>query len=338
MTGLTLIELMIAMTLGLIIVGAVGWVYVNTARTYRLQDGAARLQEGARFAFETMSNDLRMAGTTGCGFNTKINVINSTAWFNKLFEQPLAGAEKDGIVGSVTEFSDALRVVRADVSREYAIATHDLATSTFTLTAAHNLSGGELLVATDCQHAAVFQASAASGSTVNHLTSGTPGNLNANLGMPLGTPYTYSAANGSRIYVVRATTYYVATNPAGVPALYRLRLGGTEELVEGVDNLQITFGVDNTTAEDGVVDLVNGIAYLTAAQIESAAAGVKGASADERWKRVKSVKVSLVMRTIEDNVSQEYQHYDYNGATVTATDHRLRKVFTHVIDLRNWQS
>src|SRR5690349_4677422 len=85
MKGLTLLELMIAMTLGLVIVAAVGWIYVRTTQTYRLQDSAARLQEGARYAFELISNDLRMAGSAGCSYQTSADVLNTTVWYKNLF-------------------------------------------------------------------------------------------------------------------------------------------------------------------------------------------------------------------------------------------------------------
>ena len=64
--GFTLVEMMIAMTLGLIVLAGVGWVYFGTMRTYRTHDGLSRMQEGARYAFELISHDLRMAGVAGC--------------------------------------------------------------------------------------------------------------------------------------------------------------------------------------------------------------------------------------------------------------------------------
>jgi type IV pilus assembly protein PilW len=52
-----------------------------------------------------------------------------------------------------------------------------------------------------------------------------------------------------------------------------------------------------------------------------------------------SVRISLLMRTLEDNVVPEPQTYRYNldpaDDSITATDRRLRKVFTHVIKMRN---
>jgi type IV pilus assembly protein PilW len=51
--------------------------------------------------------------------------------------------------------------------------------------------------------------------------------------------------------------------------------------------------------------------------------------------RVVSVRISLLMRTVEDNVLPESQTYAYNGGSTTPADRRLRKVFTHVVAMRN---
>jgi type IV pilus assembly protein PilW len=341
MTGLSLVELMIAMALGLITVGAVGWVYLNTAQTYRLQDGAARMQEGARYAFEIISNDLRMLGATGCGSTTPgTNALNSnTNWYEDIFRQPLISTEKDGATGQVTQYSDALVVLRADIANEYIVSSYNSATAQFTLTAAHNLAPGALLVATDCNNVAAFQASAASGTTVNHGLAGTPGNATLNLGPAATYPY----PTGTRLYSLSAVRYYVANNPAGNPSLYRQRpLGGSatitaEELVEGIEDLQVSYGVDTSTPANGTADFFDpdgdGDPYLRGDQVNSSA--TLGTTPEERWKRVVSVRISFLMRSTDNNVVPSAQTYSYNGASVTATDRRLRKVFTHVVKLRN---
>jgi type IV pilus assembly protein PilW len=338
--GVGLVELMISITLGLVVLAGIGWIYLGTVRTYRSHDALSRMQEGARQAFELISNDLRMAGATGCSHGTRANVLNgSSAWFANLFDQPVLGVEMTGTAG-VTLMSDSLSVLHADITREYIVQAHDPASAQFFLTAPHNLHQGDLLLATDCNHAAVFQVTAATGNVVEHAASGTPGNSTANLGAN-NTPYTYAA--GSRLYRLSAVTYYVAVNEAGVPSLFRQRPTGTsatptaEELVEGVEDLQLAFGVDTSVPANRQPDFVDpdtdGDPYLTATQVESAA--VPGATVEERWGRVASVRVRLLMCTAEDRVVDRTQHYAFNGVSHTATDLRLRKGVTHVVKLRN---
>jgi len=61
-TGFSLVELMVAVTLGLILVAIIAQIYVGSKQTYRTQDDLARLQEEGRYAMELISRSLRLAG------------------------------------------------------------------------------------------------------------------------------------------------------------------------------------------------------------------------------------------------------------------------------------
>ncbi|MDO9227268.1 MAG: prepilin-type N-terminal cleavage/methylation domain-containing protein [Pseudomonadota bacterium] len=63
--GLSLIELMVAMTLGLMITTTLGYIMVGSRATYRTQDASARVQDTGRFAIEYITRELRAAGRTG---------------------------------------------------------------------------------------------------------------------------------------------------------------------------------------------------------------------------------------------------------------------------------
>jgi type IV pilus assembly protein PilW len=60
--GFSLIELLIAMTIGLFLVLVISLLFVNSKRTYLAQDANSRIQETARFAHELLSTQARMAG------------------------------------------------------------------------------------------------------------------------------------------------------------------------------------------------------------------------------------------------------------------------------------
>lgn len=60
--GLSLIELMIALVLGLFLVAGVIQIFLGTSQTYRLTGDIARVQENARFALDILARDIRMAG------------------------------------------------------------------------------------------------------------------------------------------------------------------------------------------------------------------------------------------------------------------------------------
>ena len=53
--GLSLVELMVAIVLGLILVAAVIELFVNNRQVYRVQEAKARMQEDGRFALHHLS-------------------------------------------------------------------------------------------------------------------------------------------------------------------------------------------------------------------------------------------------------------------------------------------
>ena len=73
--GFGLIELMIAMVLGLIVIGAAFAVFMSNQSTFRANEGLARIQEGVRVAFELMSRDIRAAGGSAC---SNASVVETT--------------------------------------------------------------------------------------------------------------------------------------------------------------------------------------------------------------------------------------------------------------------
>jgi type IV pilus assembly protein PilW len=64
--GFSLVELMVAMVIGLIITFAVVQIFTTGRTTYQTDEGLARVQENGRFAAEFLSNDIRQAGDIGC--------------------------------------------------------------------------------------------------------------------------------------------------------------------------------------------------------------------------------------------------------------------------------
>jgi len=59
--GMTLIELTVAMAIGLFLIGGALYVYSQSKNSYRAGDSLARLQESARFALDTIEPDIRLA-------------------------------------------------------------------------------------------------------------------------------------------------------------------------------------------------------------------------------------------------------------------------------------
>ncbi|MEQ1530661.1 MAG: PilW family protein, partial [Methylococcales bacterium] len=168
---------------------------------------------------------------------------------------------------------------------------------------------GSPLLISDCATAHIFRAS--TGTTQNSNAAGT---ATASLGK------TYAA--GSEIMLFRSYTYFIRENPAGRRALYRVNnndLLGAQELVEGIDDMQVLYGVDNDAPADGIANY-----YVSADNLTLA-----------NWPQVVAVRISVLVSTLDDGLTSESLSYFYNGASHDAPDHRIRRVFTSTVDLRN---
>jgi type IV pilus assembly protein PilW len=320
---------MIALTLGLMILLAVGTVFISSRQSFSTQEAMARMQEGARYAFELMSVDIRQAGFTDCAPKSNTySTLAGTDWFNTLATQPLLGYESGaGLPADVTNAlanTDALKILRADNSGDYRIDSHAPASAQFQLAANHDLKQGEILtvVDADCSKAVVFQQSNVNNNNtidvvVHNTGVGTPGNSTKCLDDPAGalcaSPATYPALGpNSRIMRMSGNIYYLRNNPAGEPALYRKRANtAAEELVEGVENMQITYGEDTTQ-----------VSVATCPEDGCSANAYFSAGAVTDWNRVVSVRLTLSMRTPSTQAG-------------VGGDGRIRKTFTTTIAVRN---
>jgi type IV pilus assembly protein PilW len=311
--GLTLIELMIALTLGMLVILSVGYAFIGSRATFRQQDALGRMQENARFAFETISNDIRMVGYAGslCGLaDTEVTPFGAITWDNDIFGSPLKGYEDAaatapdaGVAASVYAGtpSDALAVLRADSTKEYVVNAAAAAGAAITFAGAAPADGN--VVVTGCANAKPRQAFALAA------------NVNA-----LATPI----AAQSRIMPLIADLYFVRANADGTPSIYRKSgAAAAQELVEGVEDMQITYGIDTSpdcATNDGGADQ-----YVTAKDIEDNTIALACTTA-ERWKKVLAVRVALSMRSVDDGITTDVQ---------PEGDRRLRKTFTTTIAARN---
>ena len=93
--GFSLVELMVALTIGLIILSSVSMLFVSSKKTYTTQDRLARLQENARFAMQFIIKDLRLTGYYGCvdeiNADSVSNTLNSSTSFAYNAQIPLEG-------------------------------------------------------------------------------------------------------------------------------------------------------------------------------------------------------------------------------------------------------
>ena len=195
--GVTLVELMVGMVLGLIVLGAVTTVFLSNSRTYAATESLGRFQENARVAFELMARDVREAAGNPCSRNLPIyNVLNApaSAWYTEFTAGVLGYAGSDAFPDAAFGTGVAQRIAGTDavelksaVADGVAIVSHDPSSAQFKLsTQNHGLSDGDLALACDFGQAAVFQVTNAQpgiNDTVVHNKGGsTPGNCSKGLG------------------------------------------------------------------------------------------------------------------------------------------------------------
>lgn len=339
--GLSLVELMVAMLLGLVLMAGVLQVFLASKRTYTYQTALSRVQENGRIAQEFFSRDIRMAGYTGCAsgsYGALTNTLNQSTLLDYDFSTGVQGYD----VGSSTPSAlsavltplantDVL-VLRGPVGSGVKIVQNNSGAQLFAESTGDDgksgISVGDILMVSDCTKSRVFQATtvqpsggllnishAASSPSVNAVTI-PPGNAIVSWGGASGQE---SERFGTDAEVIKISTiyYFIGSGASGQPALFqKIVPGKSEEILEGVENMQILYGRD--TNGDKVPD-----SYATATTIGT------------NWSQVVSVRVQLLVRSTEDAVVDAPQAYSFNGASVTPTDRRLRQVFVSTTGLRS---
>lgn len=84
--GFGLIEIMIALVLGIVLSLGIIQIFASSKQTSVTQNAAARLQEDARYALSRMTQELRMAGMFGCLSLSSASVAGVPASFNTPIE------------------------------------------------------------------------------------------------------------------------------------------------------------------------------------------------------------------------------------------------------------
>ena len=353
--GLTLIELMIALALGLLLVAAMGYLYVGQRQSWRTLEAVARLQENGRFALELIGRDLRMAGYGGCmalaelkpALLAKMDETGKQTSFQNLLAPFLSqgyrvrgyadwGVDRN-LDGSVTSAdtpdnylpnTDTLLVVGGGNPVHPVASVMGGVGEDIPVGPAAKFSQGALVLVADCNKGDVFRVSNDSSDYGSIEHSGSLPHAALRNSTP-SLSKTYDGA--AQVMPLNLHVYYLRTNPAGRPALYRLPWasngkgwGSSAELIEGVEAMRIVYGEDING--DGAVD-----AYRVAGDVGN-------------WARVRAVRVSLRLVSAERGVAVGPQRYywDANGdgeldaTPITAPDDgRLRMVFTSTYALRN---
>lgn len=363
MAGLSLVELMVSMVIALVVLAGVIQSFVASKKSFIQESEVAYIQENARFAVDLITRDIRQAGNWGCSGSGNIgNALSGN--LNSLVKSSAVEGFEGGVsvfpadLTNADTNTDALIVRYGDSNSAQTVQQHNnVATPPSLITVnPHTYAIGEIMILSDasCDQVGMFTANGVAPNAVSHnaggnncalLLSGTfeCGNCvstsscsSGNVGDTPADGNSGQYSPGSMLMPFVANAYFIdeSTFDSSLPALHRVFItttGGvaqarTEELVSGVEDMQILYGVDNDAAADGQANRYFSADQISPNDIATAASGNIG------WDRVVSIRVQLVMRS-RNTVLPQNNTTTYLGNT--PADRFLRQVVSTTVQLRN---
>jgi len=307
--GRSLVELMIAMTIGLVISLAVTSLFVNNSKTYKTFDDKSVMEEDGRMALNTIAYHIRMAETGPPKNTTTQGAVGAGASeYDQLTGQAISGCS-GGYISPVAPANPAL---------PFPVPCNPSATGPDSIALRY-------IVDSDNSNAA-----AASAAAVTDC---------------LGQIVPETIVDGASKYTVE-NRYYIAVNPATTRSeMYCAGNGGVpigtpflagKPIVENVVDMKIVYGYDPMNQQS-----VNG--FFNAAELMEPTVPMpvlppgwmQGDPVPPKWSRIASAKVCLVMRSANDGLTPKPMSYtNCSGTVVTAPDKRLYSTFTTVVSVR----
>lgn len=332
--GLSLIELMVAMLIGLVITGAVIQVFISNKSTFVMQDAMSHLQENGRFAVQYLAAEIRPAGI-GMGVRLAdenicvVATASSNAEWNAM-NRPIWGLRVTGSGNYGAVGTDQVHLFSNDDCGAFLTAGEffePVSNANIKVTEyCPSMLKDRAVMVMDMQKAVILRINNSPNAnaapvTLNH--SAGSNSRDADCG-----GFKFSAISFSspaRVVGFNHKIFYVAetgrTGGSGQPvrALFVRDVVQAQavEVVEGVESMRVSYGLASASSA-GVQD------YLTAPEVEAAS----------RWDEVRSVKVDLLLVSDERAPGAQTQSLTFDGEAVTA-DGRLRQVFHTVVALRN---
>jgi len=341
-TGLTLVELMVAMIISLLLIGGTITIFVSNKQTYRINEASSRVQENGRFAFNFIKPDVRMAGFMGCLNPSSSSFYNNVdvAKYDSVVGDTAISSAINGFIGgnSVNGYSYGTGTLPSELtglgltsgtSTEDVVPNTDIivikraedcngnklvdpktnANFKIETNANCNIQQNQILFVSNCLRADLFAATDVTGGANPTLKTKNTINENDNISASYGPE--------SEVYIFQTIIFYIGQGASGEPSLFKRSLelnpAGTQvvfdnqELVEGVSDMAINYGVDSDG--DGSADY-----YVDASTVPGS-----------EWDNVISLRVRLDAQSTQVNVTQ-------NNA---ANQNRLTHTFTETIRIRN---
>ena len=294
--GLGMIELLIAITLGLLITAAVGTIFLSGSKSYNENERFARMQENGRYALKLLADELAMAGYWGKLF--KLGNISSLG----LALSPACGLDMDPAAPLVIANNASV----ADAAA-YCIDGAETFRATTDILAIKRVRGEP--VTTPVANRLYLRATSANGMFIQYSAAPITGE----------TDWEYVP----RIYYIR--NVQDPDNAANqIPTLAMKYLDGLsmdnrEDLVEGIEDIQIEFGINTGTGTDIGITPSYYTSNPNSAQLTNAV----------------TARIYVLVRSREPETTALNRTYKLGIKPVTPNDFYRRRVFVTTVSLRN---
>ncbi|UZJ44688.1 PilW family protein [Marinimicrobium sp. C6131] len=337
--GLSLIELMISLTLGIVLMTGVMQMFLTSRMTYSTQQGISSIQESGRMAMDFLAEDIRMAGYMGCSSRNPnlTNGLEASGNFLYDFSQMVVGYASDTVlpgVNNVADDTDILVIRRASDASVHLVQQHNAGSNAnFRIDEEPvnsclfdgQLCDDNIAIISDCSKGRIFRAvnvqdssgGGAEGLVVHSNGGSTPTNIDSQLG---GQQF----GVGSEIMAFNTIVYFIAPSAfqgggAQVRSLWK-KVGERDavELIEGVERMRLQFGVSDGS---GTLDRYEWREDMVA----------------DDWANVIAVRAHLLATGLDNNVLPEPQVIQFAGEALSAdlvADRRMRQVFTSTVGVR----
>jgi type IV pilus assembly protein PilW len=302
--GVSLIELLVSIAIGLILMVAILSSYVGSSQATRAAEAQGRMHEDAQAALSLLSQQLRMAG-----YNPRQPSFGTATPRNPVFaatDYAIRGC--DGTFSNITSAANIPALTCAGAGADSFAVRYEA-------DAANTVRSGTGLP-TDC----LGQTLTTQTASVSAWNAGTS-----------------SLQPTSTTFWIAENRFYVGTATAVVnPSLYCKGSGGAnaQPLVENIEDMQVVYG----TAPHNATSTLSVAGYITAAEMTTAGSLPSLPDDPTRWSRVATARICILVRSEQpaapDAASAQYIRCDGTVDT-SPPDLRLRRAYTTTVVLRN---
>ncbi len=317
--GLSLIELMVAMGLSLVIVGAAAYLYLATRENQGKLDQSAEASEVGNYALRLLGRDLGNAGfypssDAEVALPNFLNVYTNVTGL-EAYNQGIYGCEG-------APFNFALNACDPKVDND----PDTLVISYFT----SDVRSGQGGQRDDCEGNDV--ALAPENASRGGVAASTSPNVTPMLPLFAANHYTLQTSAST---LMRFDGRAVSTRSLLCKGLVSDTNNLPISIIAGLDDLQLLYGVSGEPAAAGASPPVE---FFTADKVkDQGSLEIDGVNLAP-WQRVVAVRVCVISKTYQtaNAVSSGPQQWqDCSGATQPAGDSSLRKTYTQVFSVRN---